>query len=296
LLLEHGADPNVGYLWEGLSPPFTALTGAFGGGEGDPPPHQHSTALARVLLEAGADPNDPQTLYNPHWDPDDDWLKLLFEFGLDSGDGGRWHRLPSPKHPTPRAMLEDQLMAAAHHGFTSRVRLLLAHSVDPEGQGTRHPTYEGRTPSQEAALWGNPQVIELLRHAGARSGLDDVDTFLSARMLGDRAQTERLLRGDPTLAERAIAHSPDQLVRAAEKGSLEAVALLIDVGFEVNPINRTAPLHEAAMRGNLEMIELLLKHGADPNVRDRSYDATSAGWAGHHNQTEAERYLSLLED
>jgi hypothetical protein len=27
-LLDHGADPNAGYLWHGLYPPFTALTGA----------------------------------------------------------------------------------------------------------------------------------------------------------------------------------------------------------------------------------------------------------------------------
>jgi hypothetical protein len=25
VLLDHGADPNAGFLWEGLSPPFTAL-------------------------------------------------------------------------------------------------------------------------------------------------------------------------------------------------------------------------------------------------------------------------------
>jgi len=66
VLLEHGADPNAGYLWEGLSPPFTALTGAFGRGEGDPPPHADELALARLLLEAGADANDEQTLYNRH--------------------------------------------------------------------------------------------------------------------------------------------------------------------------------------------------------------------------------------
>ncbi len=52
LLLEHGADPNAGYLWEGLIPPFTALTGALGGG-GTIPKHQEEFALARLLLQAG---------------------------------------------------------------------------------------------------------------------------------------------------------------------------------------------------------------------------------------------------
>ena len=47
LLLEHGADPNAGYLWEGLIPPFTALTGALGGG-GTIPKHPEELALARV--------------------------------------------------------------------------------------------------------------------------------------------------------------------------------------------------------------------------------------------------------
>ena len=50
------------------------------------------------------------------------------------------------------------------------------------------------------------------------------------------------------------------LVRAAERNSREAVALLIDLGFDVNAMIRTAPLHEAAMRGNLEVIRLLLEH------------------------------------
>ena len=67
LLLDHGADPDTGYLWHGLPSPFTALTGCFGEGEGGPinqPAHPHGIALARALLEAGADANDAQTLYN----------------------------------------------------------------------------------------------------------------------------------------------------------------------------------------------------------------------------------------
>jgi ankyrin repeat protein len=80
-------------------------------------------------------------------------------------------------------------------------------------------------------------------------------------------------------------------VRAAERDSVEAVALLIELGFDVNAVIRTAPLHEAAMRGNLEVIRLLLDHGADPGVRDVGYDATPAGWADHFGQREAKELL-----
>jgi hypothetical protein len=44
------------------------------------------------------------------------------------------------------------------------------------------------------------------------------------------------------------------------------------------------------------MLELLLDHGADPNVHDTAYDATPAGWAEHHGQTEAQQFLASLED
>ena len=69
------------------------LTGVFGQGELGPvrqPRHPHSLALARLLLEAGANPNDGQALYNRMFEPDNDHLELLFEFGLGAGDGGPW--------------------------------------------------------------------------------------------------------------------------------------------------------------------------------------------------------------
>ena len=301
VLLDHGADPNAGYLWEGLSPPFTALTGAFGRGEGDPPAHSDELALARLLLEAGADANDEQTLYNRHWDSDDRWLALLFEFGLGTGDGGPWHRLLSEVHATPREMVDEQLRAAARAGFAGHVRLLLDHGADPEARGTRNAKYEGRTPREEAMLRGYRECAELLRAAGAKSGATPLYAFLEAATIGDRDGVEQLLADDPTLADRAIDAYPDQLVRGAQRNSVDGVALLIDLGFDVNAINRldryheSAPLHEAAATGNLEVIELLLANGADPNLRDASYNSTPAGWAEHSGHEEAERYLAARE-
>jgi ankyrin repeat protein len=299
LLLDAGADPNAGYLWEGLSPPFTVLTGAFGSGQSDPTEHPHALALARLLLERGADPNDSQTLYNRAGDPSDGWLELLLEFGLGTGDGGRWHKLLAPTHETPNHMLEDLLKAAAGAGLTRRVALLLARGVDPNGHGTGHPIYEGRSPIQVAARAGHPEIVTLLRDAGARPDLDDVDRFVCIATAG-RSDADAMLHADPTLRERARARRPEQLVRAAAAGRLDGVALLLELGFGVNAVDRSTPLHltalhEAAARGDLEVIRLLVAHGADVNARDAGYDATPAGWAEHHGQDAAYAYLRGLE-
>ena len=294
LLLEHGANPNAGYLWEGLIPPFTVLTGALGGG-GALPLHPQELALARLLLEAGADPNDGQALYNRGPDGEEGWVDLLLEFGLGTGDGGPWRRLLGERQDSPRQMVEDLLMSAAGHGYADRIRKLLARGVDPAGRGSRHPIYRGRSPVQEAALAGHLDIVELLVAAGASWEHDQVDALIAAAMAGDREAVARLLAADATLRERAIVREPALLVRAAEQEKLTAVALLIELGFDVNARDRSAPLHEAAMRGNMALIRLLLDHGADPNLHDTGYDATPAGWAEHFGHTAAQQLLAGLE-
>jgi len=297
LLLDHGADPNAGYLWEALPSPFTVLTGVFGEGEDavNQPRHPNCTQLARLLLEAGADPNDSQALYNRHFRPDNDYLELLLAYGLGTGTGGPWHDRLGAAHQTPREMVQDQLLWAAMHDRRDRVRLLLDHGVvDPDGLGT-HPGFEGRTAYETAVLAGNAEIAEMLVAAGAEpTVLDPVQAFTAACMRADRATINDMVAADPTLPARAVAADPGLIIRAAERGRLDAVRLMATLGFDVNVVQRVTPLHEAAYHGDLAMARLLIELGADPSIEDTEYHSPPAGWAEHNHQPAVADYLTGL--
>jgi ankyrin repeat protein len=114
-------------------------------------------------------------------------------------------------------------------------------------------------------------------------------------MAGDEARVAELLASDPSLAQRAAARDPARITHAAELGRLDAIRLLVRIGFDVNVKERVTPLHQAAYNGDRAMVELLLGMGADPTIRDAEFDATPAGWAGHANHTELAVHLAALE-
>jgi ankyrin repeat protein len=293
LLLEHGADPNAGYLWDGTYL-FTALTGAFGSGEDAPnqPPHHESIALARLLLEAGADPNDEQTIYNRHFRPDNEHLVLLLAHGLGEERRGPWPaRLGGMTEP--RLVLEDALVFVADDdAYAERVALLLDHGVDPEGRGTRHPALLGRRPAERARDGGAQRNLELLLAAGAEPPeTDAVDELLGLCLRGAGEEVARRLAPDPGLAERLVRRHERALIDAAGRGNLAGVELLARVGFDVDARNRATALHAAAYAGHRDVCELLVALGADPTLREPDFDAQPAAWARHAHHDELADWL-----
>jgi ankyrin repeat protein len=303
LLLDAGANANDGFLWKGLAPPFTVLTGVFGEGEDGPgrqPRHPHSLALARLLLEAGADPNDGQTLYNRMFRADDDHLELLFEHGLGTGTGGPWRTRLGDALDSPAAMVRGQLGWAVGHGFTGRVRLLVEHGVD-----VRTPLGDGRTPIEVAVRGGHSAIVELLAEAGAgRPEISGVDALVAACLAADRATVTRLA-GDHALLARTRAERPALVVEAAEGRRTEALALLAELGFDLDAqldaelntrlvlgVSGGTALHWAAWRGDLDLARRLLDLGADPGVRDTKFAMTPLEWARHASQDAMAAFLA----
>lgn len=288
-LLEHGADPDAGFLWHGLTSPFTALTGVFGGGERAEPPHPDGPAIARLLLRAGADPNDNQTLYNRMFTPENDCLEVLFAFGLGTDRPSPWRdRLGADAYPTPAQMVGEQLRSAAERGFTERVALLLAHGVDPDTTGY-HPIHGDRNAYEVAVRSGQTAAADLLAAAGGTSErLGPADRLLSAALAADGPAVRAQLAADPSLAATARRERPGALVEAVQLGHDDAVPLLLELGFPVDGQDRfgSTALHEAAHAGRVDTVGVLLAAGADPAVRERRFDGTPADWAAHAGHTE----------
>ncbi len=300
-LLDHGADPNTGYLFQGLPTPFTVLTGAFGAGERDQAPHPHAFALAEVLLVAGADPNDGQALYNRMFHRCDDHLRLLLAHGLGHGDGGPWHSRMPDATESPTVMLRNQLVWAASHEYLDRIRLLAAHNVELDGP-LPTPLSGGRTAVDIAALAGRPDAVDLLVSLGCPPpDLSPVDALVGAALAANAGAVARIRSAHPSALPAALDAHPGLVVRAVAAGNVDAVRLLVSLGFPVDGLGRAdlpideaweSGLHHAAGNGDVALVRALLDLGADLSVVDGRFGGTPFDWALHFDHAEVADLLS----
>lgn len=296
VLLNGGADANTGFLWRGLVPPFTALTGALGNGESAPPLLADRFAIARLLLEAGADPNDGQALYNNgigganHDDPRH--LELLLEFGLGAQQDGPWYRRLGSQLRDPAELLNDELEAAVLRNRPNHLRLLITLGVTldrPVGRSQQ-------TPVRLAAERGHTEILAILSEAGIDTSLTPDEVMLAAIRGHDQARLTELLDQTPDLRERLRADHADA-IKSVSAGGDAMLALLIELGLDINARsggNGTTALHDAAQGNDVARARMLVEHGADPNLADRHIGATPWGWANHFHHDDVANYLHPL--
>jgi ankyrin repeat protein len=241
---------------------------------------QGDAALARLLLESGAEPNDNDSLYHSIDPADDACTRLLLAHGAEvPGTNALWHALDYDRPDRVRLLLEhggdpneSPEWPALHHAVirgrgADVMRLLVEYGADVEGRDRA-----GRTAYQSAFRRGRDEVADTLRELGAPTDVSAADVALNAISHGgSAAQVE--LDGD----------ARDVLIELAmsDLSGLERVVDAVGAGFSARwgggP--RGTLLHQAAWFGRPDYVELLLRRGAEPDERVETEYATPLGWA-----------------
>ena len=290
MLIARGADANAFFLDDGQYR-FTALTGVFGEGEAGKvrqPPHPDCAAFARLLLDAGADANDSQALYNRMFEPDNSCLELLLEYGLSASDRNNWLvREDGRLVANAETVFDYQLAWALQKRMPQRVRLLVEHGADV------HRAVGGRTPYEWARLGGDAGLAAYLVGKGAVAvRLQPEDWAYTQIIYGVLAVEDlaRVMGATTTVADIQRKH-PAMLHGAAGDNEMERVRRMLALGFSVDAMTSRTPLHEAALHGHLDMARLLIAHGADPTIRDPHHYAPPIGWADYNGHDEMVAFL-----
>ncbi len=294
LLLDRGANPNAHYRWGGIYT-FSALTGVFGEGERGPvnqPEHPDFRVLAKRLLDAGADVNDGQTLYNRMFTPDNIALEMFLNYGLTKDHVCNWWATSNRRLiPNPEKTLDYQLQWAVKNNLIERANLLLDHGADAK-QKLRN---DGRLTKIARTRGFNEVADALERHGGKPYKLKKVERFLNHCLNAEERDACTMLEESPNLVLRANKKRPDAMNDAADLGNLEAIDLMIELGFNVHGNSLDSPLHHAATNGHLELVKRLLEHGANLQQRDAFYFSTPVGWAQAGSKVEVVEYLKQLD-
>jgi hypothetical protein len=278
-LLNAGADPDQaigsrnrwasGSLSEPSQEfPLSALYGAAG--------ENHDAELTRLLLDAGANPNDGESLYH----------------SLESIACVR-HLLAAG------ARVEGMLYRALDLDNVQTLRLLLAHGADPNEPATSAPTADwgspllwairrrrsrdhveallqaganplARTPDGANAFvlalrFGLPKIAELLREAGSAEHVSDEERFIAACALGDEATARQILAARPDLIAALSEAQLRLLPEFAAQGRTDAVKLIVTLGWPIATRGgdwNASALNQAVFRGDAALAEFLLAHGA----------------------------------
>jgi len=279
-LLDAGADPNTGFWNKGEFE--TALYGAAG--------VAHHAGVTRLLIERGADPNDPEVVYHTPEDWDLEALKAVVETGRLTAESlslmlmrkADWHHTEGVKYllehgADPNASWKHGFNALQHAIVRDNdlpiIELLLEHGGDLAA-----PLPKGGTTLGLAARRGRSDILELA--ARRRLSVEmPIEGLLVACAMHDDESVREIARQNPAVVQELVANGGQVLAEFAGNDNAGGVRRLLDLGIPVDArfhegdgywgvAKDSTALHVAAWRAAHDTARLLIERGADVNARD----------------------------
>jgi ankyrin repeat protein len=284
ILLRHGADPNTAFVPE--DSPDTSLSCLYAATG-----LNNNPGLALALLEAGANPNDSESLYHSTEHPDLACMKLLLRYGaapdranalkhmLDREDNeGLQVLLAAGANPNK---VDDKAETALHWAVWRGRSAAIAAALIDSGADLEAQRNDGRTAYAMAVQSGRTEVAALLETRGAKTDISPLDRFLGACATAGPAELDRVLLTRPEIAwstgdERVLS----DLAMSHLTGAVRAL-LAAGMPVDARGDKGATALHWACWKGYADLVELLLEHGASPTIEDQEFNGTPPGWFGH---------------
>jgi ankyrin repeat protein len=212
---------------------------------------KNAVEIARLLLEAGAEPDAPAGMYG-------------------SQDATTMSMLLSSCHPAEAGVQVALVDTLVDFGA----------SVEATGSGP------WASPLMTALAFGYLDAAEALVRRGAR-----VDHLASAAGLGRLDDARRLLESARREERhRALALAAQlghtEIVRLLLDAGEDPDRYNPDGNH-----SHSTPLHQAALVGHRGVVELLVERGARLDIKDTIWEGTPLGWAEHGGRAEIAAYL-----
>ena len=281
LLLEAGASPgqSVASRWPPASldaPSQTERLSALYGAAG----RNLDPELTALLLDAGADPNDGESLYHSLDRPD--CTRLLLEAGARvAGSNAMYRVLDLDDVETLQLLLahggdanerplgaptsdwgSPLLWAIRRRRSPAHIAALLAAGADATVS-----TLDGTTAHTLALRFGLTEVAQLLQSAGAGSTtIPTAEAFIAVCARGEESTARDIQARHPGVIRTLDDAQLRLLPELAAEGCREAVKTMVLLGWplEVRAGDWDASaLNHAVFRGDAALTRFLLEHGAD---------------------------------
>ena len=278
LLIAAGADVNqrIYSRWPPASLekpdmryPLSTLYGAAGA--------NHDLVLTRLLLDAGADPNDGESLYHSLENPA--CTRLLLEYGARIAKSNAIYRAidledetalklllahgGDPNEPARNAPLTDwgsPLAWAIYRRRPNHVRALLDAGADPSCS-----TREGLSPYRLALQFGLTEAAALLRAQTDAPDVSDEERFVAACARGDEAEARAMASRRPDLPAALSTAQLRLLPDMTAAGADDVVRLMVSLGWPIAVRGGdwdASALNLAVFRGDAALTSFLLERGA----------------------------------